>query len=253
MTAVATAIGAACLNTAGLEHALGHPAVINNLVSQTVDLEDESGVEYTQRIGGALDELARHQPLLRPLIMKAVLQQVKSAVERGESFLPSQEEHRDYTFDPVEEPRSVSNKPLATLTRVCKVCERPGEADLSCWKASSAIALCARISLRMVSMLFYESPICPAFLSLSLRQMLTQRSLACSAPSFNKTTSSWRSKSSSPYVTIWTKSRYSGIQRELPKTGLPYILIRPATAPNKLSANYLAWPFASPFWATCLQ
>lgn len=73
-------------------------------------------------MGSALDELARHQPGLRAVIMKAVISQLDAATELGAAFVPNDSQSSDYDFASVVEPRVANNESLQLLTRIYKVC-----------------------------------------------------------------------------------------------------------------------------------
>lgn len=90
-------------------------------MTKSVSLEDVNGLEHIHQMGVSLDELARHQPALRPIIMSAIINRLECTVSQGREFVPSQEERADYSYDSVVEPRTVSNGVLVSLTRVCKV------------------------------------------------------------------------------------------------------------------------------------
>nr|XP_019010464.1 uncharacterized protein I206_04933 [Kwoniella pini CBS 10737]OCF49245.1 hypothetical protein I206_04933 [Kwoniella pini CBS 10737] len=128
--AVPTAIGAICLNQAGLDFTLAHPSVINNLVA-IVNLPSHENVFHDRdngkSLGGALDELSRHQPALRPLIMKAMLDLLRQATEAGAEFAPSTEDRREYFIDEMDEVEvndtrpPPSNPPLVAFSRIFRV------------------------------------------------------------------------------------------------------------------------------------
>ena len=124
MTAVSSAIGAACLNTAGLEYVGAHPDVLTNLVNASISL-NESGAEHIQHMGAALDELSRHHPTLRPIVLEAVNKQLQQSIEAGKAFVPTEEEAANYSFENVDKnadsPKTVTNKPMTDLAKVIKV------------------------------------------------------------------------------------------------------------------------------------
>ncbi|WVW86319.1 hypothetical protein I302_108361 [Kwoniella bestiolae CBS 10118] len=131
LSAVPTAIGAVCLNQSGLDFTVAHPGVINNLVSM-VNVPSHEKIfndrENAKSLGAALDELSRHQPSLRPVIMKAAIDLLRSATEAGKSFEPSAGERREYILDEMalpagttDKPPPPTNPPLSAFARIFKV------------------------------------------------------------------------------------------------------------------------------------
>ncbi|WWC64740.1 uncharacterized protein I303_107351 [Kwoniella dejecticola CBS 10117] len=130
INAVPTAIGAICLNQAGLDYTIAHPGVINNLVA-IVDLPSHENVfqdrDNGKTLGAALDELSRHQPSLRAVIMTAIIQLLRRASEAAATFVPSEEEKREYHLEDmaatdVAETRSPPNNPhLSAFSRIFRV------------------------------------------------------------------------------------------------------------------------------------
>lgn len=131
MLSIPNAIGAICLNQAGLDHTVENAQVLTNFINTAVDgsMPEGSERENTQQLGAALDELARHHPTLRPIILKAVVDLLQKATESGKAFTPSAEEANDYSLKALaetpkkpEDVKTSTNVPLATLTKVFKVC-----------------------------------------------------------------------------------------------------------------------------------
>ena len=120
MTASCSAIGASCLNTAGLEYVQARPAALTNIIDGAINMPD-SNTDKTHEVGAALDELARHHPSLRPTLFKTALDRLSKAVAAGRDFVPSEEEKKEYLYDDVQNPKAAENEPLTKLTSVVKV------------------------------------------------------------------------------------------------------------------------------------
>ncbi|WWC91853.1 uncharacterized protein L201_006800 [Kwoniella dendrophila CBS 6074] len=117
--AVPSAVGAICLNQSGLDFTIAHPGVIINLIS-IINVPTHEKI-FTDRdsaksLGAALDELSRHQPLLRPIIMKAMIELLRKATEAGKAFEPSTEDRREYFLDEMNhtEAEAKTDRPVPT-------------------------------------------------------------------------------------------------------------------------------------------
>ncbi|WVF67236.1 hypothetical protein IAT40_001984 [Kwoniella sp. CBS 6097] len=130
---ISNAIGAVCLNQAGLDFITSHPGIITSLVN-VVTLPSHEGVlgdrENPKYLGASLDELSRHHPILRPIIMKAVIDMLQRITEHAANFEPQPEERREYILEemrPLEDkpaenaPPPPSNQYLATFARTFKM------------------------------------------------------------------------------------------------------------------------------------
>ncbi|WVQ77455.1 hypothetical protein IAR50_007141 [Cryptococcus sp. DSM 104548] len=135
LSSLSNAVGAVCLNQAGLDYTVAHPGIIANLVGTVVSPQHEqifNERENAKNLGLSLDELARHHPSLRPVIVKAVIGVLQSAHQSAATFEPSDEERLDYLVDDVSarmvpsletqpSKSAPTNKPLAAFTRVFKM------------------------------------------------------------------------------------------------------------------------------------
>lgn len=76
-------------------------------------------------LGQYLDELARHHPSLRPLILKAILDQLRIACENGAKFIPIEADRHRYLLDEADQVddlhKPVENEPLDKLNKVVTV------------------------------------------------------------------------------------------------------------------------------------
>ncbi|WRT70096.1 uncharacterized protein IL334_007090 [Kwoniella shivajii] len=117
----------------GLEYTVAHPSVVTNLIS-AVNKPNYQHIfddrENAKGLGAALDELSRHQPLLRPIIMKASIDLLCRASKDGAAFEPSANERKEYILnemssnlpeDPKQPPVPPNNPCLASFSRIFKV------------------------------------------------------------------------------------------------------------------------------------
>ncbi|OCF61440.1 hypothetical protein L486_01088 [Kwoniella mangroviensis CBS 10435] len=127
--AVPTAIGAVCLNQSGLDYTVAHPGVISNLVGG-VNLPSHEKIfndrDNAKSLGAALDELSRHQPSLRPVIMKAFIDLLRRATDVGASFEPTEADRHNYILDEMtsagtDRAAIINNPCLSTFARIFKV------------------------------------------------------------------------------------------------------------------------------------
>ncbi|OCF44407.1 hypothetical protein I317_01667 [Kwoniella heveanensis CBS 569] len=130
---ISNAIGAVCLNQAGLDFITSHPGIITSLVNVVSYPTHETAFgdrENPKYIGASLDELSRHHPLLRPIIMKAVIDMLQRVIKDAETFEPKMEERREYILEELrplegkpsgETPPVPNNTHLATLARTFKM------------------------------------------------------------------------------------------------------------------------------------
>lgn len=144
------AIGAICLNQAGLDSTLEHFSVVANMIKMAIGwtVDSESGErDQVASIGASLDELVRHHPGLRPKVLETVVSVFKNAIAEAEQFRPPLAEVNEYTAEPasaseetameVESPKAdsqktdksdtpkdqkvISNPPLSKLTNILKL------------------------------------------------------------------------------------------------------------------------------------
>lgn len=76
-------------------------------------------------LGQTLDELARHHPSLRPLLLKAALEQLRIACENGAKFIPIEADRPRYLLSASDRAgefdKAVENEPLNKLLKVISV------------------------------------------------------------------------------------------------------------------------------------
>lgn len=125
MSTVPNVVGAICLNQAGLDLTTSHPNVLTNLIATTVSPSHEEAMserDNAQHLGSALDELVRHHPRLRPIVLDAVLTLLRKAVDDGAAFVPSPEKKHEYAVDAISSSTDrSSNTHLVALAKVFKV------------------------------------------------------------------------------------------------------------------------------------
>ncbi|WVR09546.1 hypothetical protein IAU60_006615 [Kwoniella sp. DSM 27419] len=114
---VNNAIGAVCLNQAGLDHTIAHPKVVTNLVdillqSSHANILNER--DHAKNLGASLDELSRHQPLLRPIIMRAVIAILRRVRADASAFVPPEKEKRDYSLNAMTSSDDAETQPVPT-------------------------------------------------------------------------------------------------------------------------------------------
>ncbi|KAK8853332.1 hypothetical protein IAR55_004036 [Kwoniella newhampshirensis] len=117
ISSACNAIGAVCLNPAGLDHTLAHPKVITNLVNTIMSTTHEyvfNERDNARHLGSLLDELARHHPALRPVILQASLGLLRQATDAGIAFEPEESQRREYFLD---EMAQNSNPPIDDVQR----------------------------------------------------------------------------------------------------------------------------------------
>lgn len=86
--AVPNAIGAICLNQVGLDMTLARPKLIENMVMIMVASAHDTIMSVPgnpRAIGASLDELVRHHPALRPVLLRAV-DKLLDVVDEGDNF-----------------------------------------------------------------------------------------------------------------------------------------------------------------------
>ena len=134
MPTIPNAIGAICLNENGMNYTKEHPAVVQNLVKSAAETTvDENtlphnGKEHPQvSLGKGLDELVRHHPPLRDIVVNAVMDALKQAMEEAKAFVPADDHKRDYDLNagpneppPEDKPPETINEPLNKLMRIWK-------------------------------------------------------------------------------------------------------------------------------------
>lgn len=80
-------------------------------------------------LGQYLDELARHHPSLRPLVLKATLEQLRIACDNGAKFLPIEADRPRYLLDASDRAeefeKPVENEALNKLVKVITVSLQP--------------------------------------------------------------------------------------------------------------------------------
>lgn len=120
LATIPTAIGAICLNQTGLDYTLAHPQIVKGMV--VASMSNDGQILY---LGQYLDELARHHPSLRPLVLEACLEQLRIACENGAKFVPIEADRPRYLLqasDRAEDfEKAVENEPLNKLIKVISV------------------------------------------------------------------------------------------------------------------------------------
>lgn len=113
-------IGAICLNQAGMDFTLEHPKVIEDLVASAMASDD-----HAIQLGQNLDELCRHHPPIRPIVLKSVLEQIRLVSEEGARFTPPEKDRQRYLLDEKDTAgdfdRTIENDTLKKLLKVFTV------------------------------------------------------------------------------------------------------------------------------------
>lgn len=103
MITVPNAIGAICLNAAGLAFVSSNTDVLVKLINAIplVEAPDTSSMERDpyNSLGQTVDELARHHPTLRPVILEAAVSLLRKTIQDGSEFVPPVDELCDYTLE----------------------------------------------------------------------------------------------------------------------------------------------------------
>ncbi|ORY33382.1 hypothetical protein BCR39DRAFT_491673 [Naematelia encephala] len=83
---VPNAVGAICLNQAGLDYTIAHSRIITNLITTSVLVTPEAGVDRdsAHHFGFALDELVRHHPSLRTFVLDAIMDLLRQAPSKSD-------------------------------------------------------------------------------------------------------------------------------------------------------------------------
>jgi E3 ubiquitin-protein ligase HUWE1 len=135
ISTVPNVVGAICLNQAGMDLTASHSVVLSNLISTTVSPGHDEAMserDNAQHFGASLDELVRHHPPLRPIILEALLAVFRKAVDDGSAFVPSPEKKHEYDVaeassaplmdtDAVRDGTLPSNPPLEAFAKIFKV------------------------------------------------------------------------------------------------------------------------------------
>lgn len=106
VAAVPSAIGALCLNQAGLDELGRRESVITRmfevLISErhTKTLGDKENATY---LGASVDELIRHHPSLKDVVFKAIKEVMNKIVEMGNEYVIPPNEAANYGLVPVVE------------------------------------------------------------------------------------------------------------------------------------------------------
>lgn len=103
-----------------MDYTLAHPRVIEQLVAAMMSSDGQSA-----QLGHYLDELSRHHPPLRPLVLKATLEQIRLASEDGAQFQPDEEDRQRYLLNAAdtagEFDKPVENRALNKLLNIFSV------------------------------------------------------------------------------------------------------------------------------------
>jgi hypothetical protein len=80
---------------------------------------------HSHHLGQSLDELVRHHPPLRPLVLKGLLDSLQVACDEGAAFVPDEEERKKYLLDDTDSvgglEAAAENEPLKKLVMVLNV------------------------------------------------------------------------------------------------------------------------------------
>lgn len=109
---------------------VSHKTMLQNLVGAITAREYEEVFldrDNAQHIGATLDELVRHHPTLRPIMLEAILQLIHSTLESAATFEPEELEAAEYaTIIPPSEPfdpksNAPTNAHLVAFEKIFKV------------------------------------------------------------------------------------------------------------------------------------
>jgi len=122
------AIGAICLNPAGLAATLEHFGVIKKLIRATVTLKPEAHErDNIASIGASLDELVRHHPALRPKTLESIAEILKEAIAEGQEFHPPVSEVNEYAVEPSLARTDMEVEPAAETADAAETAEPSAE------------------------------------------------------------------------------------------------------------------------------
>jgi E3 ubiquitin-protein ligase HUWE1 len=125
LAAVPNAIGALCLNQAGIDFTLEHAKLLESYVR--VAAANES---HALQLGINLDELVRHHPALRKTILGGALDLIRATINESRSFVPSEEDRPRYLLDASdivgESDKAVENDHVNKLASQLNVSPRDG-------------------------------------------------------------------------------------------------------------------------------
>lgn len=119
LSAIPNAIGALCLNQAGIDFTLEHKDLLGAYVrAATKD-------DHSLNLGSHLDELVRHHPQLRKCVLDNILDLLRSQIEQARTFVPSEEDRPRYLLDVSDvvghSDKQVDNDHMKELTRTLNV------------------------------------------------------------------------------------------------------------------------------------
>lgn len=129
---IGNAISAICLNSAGLEMTTQRPDIIRNLLGCALTSEDTDAMTT----GTSLEELARHQQALRPIIEQAVIDKVQQVIDKADTFEPTEEEAPNYKLELLRQDGTVvtdtTNWALKDFNRLFRLLEGFVKGPTSC-------------------------------------------------------------------------------------------------------------------------
>lgn len=128
-------IGAICLNQAGLELTTSHPDLLIRLVDITVSPLHEEAIserDNAQQLGASLDELVRHHPPLRPIVLGAIQELLRKTIDQGAAFEPPPDRSHGYVVDDISDnaasrpteagvTATITNPLITSFTKIFKV------------------------------------------------------------------------------------------------------------------------------------
>ena len=133
---IGNAISAICLNTAGLDLTKERPAIIRNLIRTSIQESDKALEPDASAVGMSMEELARHQHALRPIIEKATMEEVQAVIADAETFVPPEDQLMDYHLDKIRRDGTVvsvtTNSHLVRLARLFRFLEGFARDSTSC-------------------------------------------------------------------------------------------------------------------------
>lgn len=106
-----------------------HPTVLNRLLDVAVlAIKEEVPTERDnlQTVGTTIDELVRHHPSLRPIVLTAIFRLLRQARDEGQNFIPAASEACHYVWTATTSGKELSKEPpsnphLAAIGRIFKV------------------------------------------------------------------------------------------------------------------------------------
>lgn len=136
ISAVPNAVGAICLNQAGIDDTKRRGTVVTNLLETIIATDFESVYDSgkaAHALGSGVDELIRHHPPLRTIVLDGIFKILKQASENGDAFEPTSDIEGEYRLkfslsapgtkdkEVARRRPSPTNPPLSALARIFQV------------------------------------------------------------------------------------------------------------------------------------